>query len=156
MKIKREWLYVFPVINFERLNHLVDVEMVLEFAEFSKDFTDTSKESAEFLFESLVSELWHLSSASDHFLKMVEILIRFNELIERKHCLHVDIVHLWVSTFYMFNVEFVPLFAELQEILFPAGVGLESAIHLDSICSEHVVDLDNCLLAVPHINHSTI
>ena len=133
MKIVSKWLDLFPVCDFEGLNHLVDVEMVREAfftAKLPEDFANTGEESAKLQLEGLVSECWHLSARSNHLFEVMEVLVRFNKLIKGQHGRHVDAVHFWVDGLDVFDVKFVPLFASLKQILLPSCVGLESAVLL--------------------------
>lgn len=156
MEIIRKWLALLPAGDFERFNHLLDVEVVLKLAELLKDLANAGEKCREFKFECLMSEMWYLSSASNHFLKMVEVLVGFDKLVQRQHGGHMDAVHLWVSTFDMFDVQLVPFFARLKEILLPLSIGIKCTFHRQSVIFEHTIDVDQCCLTVPHINHCTV
>ena len=67
-----------------------------------------------------------------------------------------DIVHFNVTALYVLNVEFIPLFKHLNELLLPRDVGVLVKLDVHHAWVKVVKDLDYLGLAVPYFHLSVV
>jgi len=86
-----------PIIDFENVQHLLNVVMILQITIFLKNIKHPGKKFAKFYLESLISEFRNLFFSFDHLFKSVEVEICLNKMVQGLHCTLMDLVHFLVS-----------------------------------------------------------
>jgi hypothetical protein len=139
-------------MNLEHLKHLFNIEMILELSIVLEYLADTGQEFAELSLECQVSKVGHLPLVLDHDLKFVEVGVGLDQLGQGLHCLHVDGVHLWVSSLHVLHVELVPIFTVLDELFFPTGKGLKGELSLHPHGVHEIGDVNHRIFTVEAVH----
>lgn len=133
--------------------------MVVKSSKILENLATCGQFLTKLLFKRDGSKLWNLRLWSwNHLFKFLEIQVSIDQLRKWLHAgsMHLSHFLVWSLAATVLDVDLIPFFAELDQVLFPAHVRIERSVMFNHVSFSKIVYITKRLFTIPNFSYTLI